>query len=162
VTVVAGRMRGWFRCLFATSALACGEDTDPSAPPGPPPSPKQTVRFEYRASTEADLEVFEGRRSCFLSVGRTHLHMSWHGFELAPFAPLGEDLWVLSRDDVPVGEHRIRVSDANACLVNPTGAVEAEVVFANDVKLTRHVDTPGTGTEPGFAFAVHADGTVTP
>jgi len=35
-------------------------------------------------------------------------------------------------------------------------------VFANDVRLTRLVDTPGNGIEPGFAFIVSADGSVSP
>lgn len=35
-------------------------------------------------------------------------------------------------------------------------------VFANGVLLTRIVDTPGNGTEPGLAFTVSASGGVTP
>ena len=35
-------------------------------------------------------------------------------------------------------------------------------VLGNDVLLVDTVPTPGSGTEPGLAFTVDADGTVTP
>lgn len=62
---------------------------------------------------------------------------------------------------MPVGsEQRIRVGDPNTCAENPTGA-STEDVTANGVLLTRIVDTPGSGIEPGLAFSAAADGTVT-
>ena len=42
-----------------------------------------------------------------------------------------------------------------------TGA-STERVSANGTLLTRVVDTPGSGIEPGLAFEVAADGSVTP
>lgn len=44
---------------------------------------------------------------------------------------------------------------------DPNGASTMNV-FANGVLLTRIVDTPGNGTEPGLAFTVSASGGVTP
>jgi hypothetical protein len=71
--------------------------------------------------------------------------------------------WTITFDDVPVGSReRIRVSDANVCSAeNATGAATANV-RANGVLLTDVVDTPGSGVEPGLAFSVAGDGTVTP
>ena len=63
---------------------------------------------------------------------------------------------------VQVGsEQRIRISDPNACALNATGA-STDGVSANGTLLTRVVDTPGSGVEPGLAFEVAADGSVTP
>jgi hypothetical protein len=76
--------------------------------------------------------------------------------------PVGEDRWEISFSDVPTGELlSIRVSDPNTCAENPTGA-STENVFANDVRLTNIVDTPGSGIEPGLSFTVANDGMVTP
>ena len=54
--------------------------------------------------------------------------------------------------------HRATVA---ACATDPNGA-STENVFANGILLTDIVGTPGNGTEPGLAFTVAADGTVTP
>ena len=48
----------------------------------------------------------------------------------------------------------------NACDENPTGAVTRNV-FVNNVRLIQNATTPGNGDEPGFAFTVAANGTVT-
>ena len=58
-------------------------------------------------------------------------------------------------------DQRIRISDPNACALNATGA-STDGVSANGTLLTRVVDTPGSGIEPGLAFEVAADGSVTP
>ena len=72
------------------------------------------------------------------------------------------DRWEIVFSDVPTtARQSIRVSDANACDQNPTGAATRNV-FANDVLLVDIVPTPGSGTEPGLAFSVAADGRVTP
>ena len=72
------------------------------------------------------------------------------------------DRWQITFDDVPVdSEQRIRISDPNACRTDPNGASTTNI-FANGVLLTRVVDTPGNGTEPGLAFTVAAGGVVTP
>jgi hypothetical protein len=53
-----------------------------------------------------------------------------------------------------------RINDQNSCDLNPTGAV-LNNVFANDVRLRQNATTPGNGDEPGYAFIVAANGTVT-
>ena len=64
--------------------------------------------------------------------------------------------------DVPIETRlSIRVSDPNVCTENATGA-STQNVFANDVLLVDIVPTPGSGTAPGLAFTVGADGIVTP
>lgn len=121
-----------------------------------------SVTFEYRAATEVDPEILEARSPCLILVGRTHIHPSWHDFQLFPLLPQGEELWTRRFDDVPQGSRRIRVSDPNACPLNPTGAVTARAIFANGTLLTTPADTPGTGIEPGFSFSVDENGVVTP
>ena len=75
---------------------------------------------------------------------------------------MGPDRWEITFTDVPVGsEQRIRISDPNTCALNETGA-STEGVSANGTVLARVVDTPGNGIEPGLAFEVAADGSVTP
>ncbi len=65
------------------------------------------------------------------------------------------------QDDVVLVRLSLRVSDPNVCTENSTGAATRNV-FANDVLLVDIVPTPGSGTEPGLAFTVDTDGTVTP
>ena len=75
---------------------------------------------------------------------------------------VGSDLWQITFTDVPIDIHvSIRVSDPNVCVENATGAATRNV-FANEVRLVEVVPTPGTGTEPGLAFTVSADGRVIP
>ena len=75
---------------------------------------------------------------------------------------VGADLWQITFTDVPIAVRlSLRVSDPNVCIENPTGAATRNV-SANDVPLVDVVPTPGSGTEPGLAFTVAADGTVTP
>ena len=62
--------------------------------------------------------------------------------------------------DVPVNTRvSFRVNDQNACDENPTGAVTRNV-FVNDIRLIQNATTPGNGDEPGFAFTVAPNGTV--
>ena len=75
---------------------------------------------------------------------------------------VGADLWQITFTDVPIDMRlALRVSDPNVCTENPTGAA-TQNVFAGDVLLVDIVPTPGSGTEPGLALTVSADGTVTP
>lgn len=146
---------------FAALALAlaaCGGD-DPGAP-GPPT--RATVRFVYEASTTIDPSVAQQFPGCVQGVGQTHIHPGWRSFARVDMQPEGDDRWEATFGDVPIGtEQRIRVSDPNVCAQNATGAA-TEGVRANGVPLVRVVDTPGSGVEPGLAFTVAADGTVTP
>jgi hypothetical protein len=144
--------------LFALLSFACGSE---EAPPVTPRS-RVTVAFVYRATTEANQQVIDDHPECAMLVGLTHIHPSWRSYEVIALKPEGPDLWTWTFDDVPVGEHKIRISDRNFCEFNATGAVTSTVVFANDVLLTERVGTPGTGLEPGFGFSVAEDGTVTP
>lgn len=139
----------------------CGGATAPTSPtPGSPSTGgAATVRFVYRAATtpRSDLPA-----DCVQLVGHTHIHPSWRGFGRIDMTPIGADRWEIAFADVPTGARQsIRVSDGNACDENPTGAATRNV-FANDVLLTEVVPTPGSGTEPGLAFTVSADGRVTP
>jgi hypothetical protein len=146
---------------FLLVAIACGdgETGDPARMDMPS---RATVTFVYSAATELNAEVAEEYPACVGGVGHTHIHPGWRDFDRVDMAE-GAGGWTITFDDVPVGSReRIRISDANVCSAeNRTGAATASVV-ANGVPLTDVVDTPGTGTEPGLAFTVAADGTVTP
>ncbi len=48
----------------------------------------------------------------------------------------------------------------NSCDENPTGAVTRNI-FVNDLRVVQNTTTPGNGDEPGFAFTVAPNGTVT-
>ena len=142
----------------AIAVTACGDD-EPSGPVG---ATTATVRFVYVASTAIDPAVEQQFPQCVQGVGQTHIHPSWRNFGRVNMQVAGADGWEITFQDVPVeGEQRIRVSDPNVCAQNPTGAA-TEGVSANGVTLTRIVDTPGSGIEPGLAFSVSADGAVEP
>jgi hypothetical protein len=66
----------------------------------------------------------------------------------------------LDLTDAPINTRlTFRVNDQNFCDENPTGAVTRNIIV-NDVRLNQNATTPGTGDEPGFAFTVASDGTV--
>ena len=154
-----------FRITVITALLtfaACGGSTTPTSPTGGGASATSTVRFTYRASTTPRTDLPASARECVSGVGRTHIHPSWRGFARIDMTPAGADRWEINFNDVPVDARQsIRISDGNACDQNPTGAATRNV-FANDVLLTEVVPTPGSGTEPGLAFAVSANGRVSP
>ena len=137
---------------------ACGDDsTGLGATPG-----FATVVFSYAAPTATDPAVTAAFPQCVQGVNVTHLHPGWRAFQAFALTAIGADRWEITLSDVPVGsEQRIRISDPNTCALNPTGA-STEGVSANGTLLSRVVDTPGTGIEPGLAFEVAADGSVTP
>jgi hypothetical protein len=61
---------------------------------------------------------------------------------------------------VPVNTRvSIRVNDQNACDENLTGTVTRNVLV-NDVRLVQNTTTPGSGDEPGFAFTIAPNGTI--
>ena len=133
------------------------------SPTGPAdPSQLTTVVFTYAAPTVTDSIVAETYSQCVTGVGVTHLHPEWRGFQAFSMTAIESDLWALTFVDVPVGsEQRIRVSDPNTCALNPTGASTVGV-SANGTLLTRVVDTPGSGIEPGLAFTASTDGNIDP
>jgi hypothetical protein len=137
----------------AALASACGDSADADF---------VAVRFEYRAPTVTDGAIAFAYPACIQLVGRTHIHPSWQDFRLVFMTAEEPDLWTVSFQTVRPGRHSIRVSDPNACVENDTGAVTAHAVYANGTLLTRMVDTPGTGIEPGFSLAVSLDGSVQP
>ena len=121
-----------------------------------------SVEFGYLAATAIDEAVRAAYPQCVSRVGRTHIHPSWRSFGRVNLIAMGAGEWRIVFDDVPVGiENRIRISDSNACDTDPNGA-STENVLANGTLLTRVVETPGEGPEPGLAFRVAADGVVTP
>ena len=145
--------------LLALVLIGCdsgdGSSTAPSAQTA-------TVRFDYRASTSLNPILTPASPTCVSAVGHTHIHPSWRGFARVDMQAVGADLWQITFTDVPVDERlSIRISDANVCDKNATGA-STDNVFANDVVLVDIVSTPGSGPEPGLAFTVDATGTVTP
>ncbi len=153
------RATRFVKILASLAVLGCGDD-----PSGPEPSGAVTVtvQFVYAASTATDPEVAANFPQCVQGVSVTHIHPSWRGYPAIPLTAVGAERWEISFSDVPVGgEQRIRISDPNTCALNPTGA-STEGVSANGTLLTRIVDTPGSGIEPGLAFRAAADGTVTP
>ena len=145
-------------CVVALALVGC--DSGGSSPTAP--STAATVRFDYRAATALTPNLPASTQTCVSGVGRTHLHPSWRGFERVDMQAVDADLWRIIFSDVPIDVRlSLRVSDPNVCTENPTGAATRSV-SANDVMLVDIVPTPGTGTEPGLAFSVMADGTVTP
>ena len=146
--VVVGILLGSAACFVDSTGLNA-----------PPPN-VVTVVFSYVAPTATDPAVAAMFPQCVQGVNVTHLHAGWRNFQAFPLTAMGPDRWEITFTDVPVGsEQRIRVSDPNTCALNATGA-STEGVSANGTLLTRVVDTPGTGIEPGLAFEVAADGSV--
>ena len=143
---------------MALALVGC--DTGGSSPTAP--STTATVQFDYHTATALAPNLPASTQECVRGVGRTHFHPSWRGFERIDMQAVGADLWQITFTDVPIDVRvSLRVSDPNVCTENPTGAATRDVL-ANDVFLVDIVPTPGTGTEPGLAFTVRADGTVTP
>ena len=147
--------------LLATVAAASScSSGDPAA--GVMSSATVQVEFVYLASTVTDPAVSAQFPFCVGAVGLTHIHPSWHGFSRTNMTAAGAGSWEITLGDVPVGQGlRIRISDPNACSTDPNGA-STDNVFANGTLLTRIVSTPGNGQEPGLAFDVASDGTVSP
>lgn len=151
------------RYLFVVAAslivTACGEDSRSSTAPS---RTLARVQFTYLAATTVRPDLPPDAQSCAAGVGRTHIHPSWRSFARIDMQAVGSDRWEIAFDDVPMGMRQsIRVSDPNVCTENPTGAATRNV-RANGVLLVDIVPTPGSGTEPGLAFTVDADGRVTP
>ena len=146
----------WFVVVGILLGLpACGDDSTGSLG-------SATVVFSYMAPTATDPAVAAMFPQCVQGVNVTHLHAGWRDFQAFALTAMGPDRWEITLIDVPVGsEQRIRISDPNACALNATGA-STEGVSANGTVLTRVVNTPGSGIEPGLAFEVAADGSVTP
>ena len=152
--VAAGSLLG----VVALTLVGCNGDPSPTGPS----TTTASVRFDYRAATALNANLPALTQACVSGVGRTHFHPSWRGFARIEMQAVGADLWQITFTDVPIDERvSLRVSDPNVCTENSTGAATRNV-FANDVLLVEIVPTPGSGTEPGLAFTVGANGIVTP
>ena len=142
----------------ALLAMACG---GPDNGPSPTPSSTATVRIIYRARVTPRTDLPQSLATCIAGVGQTHIHPSWRSFTAVPLQA-NANQWEITFNDVPANARQsIRVSDGNVCDENPTGAATRNI-FANEVLLTEIVTTPGSGPEPGLAFAVDASGRITP
>ncbi|MGQ0733335.1 MAG: hypothetical protein ACT4QD_06715 [Acidobacteriota bacterium] len=119
-----------------------------------------TVRVVFNGSTTRRTDLPATALACAEAVGQTHAHPSWRSFAAIPLQPVPPDRYQLTFDDVPIATTvSFRVNDQNWCDQNQTGAVLRNV-FANDVPLVQNTLTPGSGLEPGYAFAVDASGRV--
>lgn len=141
-------------------ALGCDESTGPSAPTAPPGSTTATVRIVFMGATARRSDLPASAQPCVSGVGATHTHPSWRNFAAIPLQPVPPDRYEISFTDVPVNTRvSFRVNDQNACDENPTGAVTRNV-FVNGIRLIQNTTTPGNGDEPGFAFTIAPNGTI--
>lgn len=100
-------------------------------------------------------------QACLSGVGATHAHPSWRNFAGIPLQPVPPGRYEIVFTDVPVNTRvAFRVNDQNACDENATGAVTRNVL-ANNTPLAQNTTTPGNGDEPGFAFTIAPNGTIT-
>ena len=145
--------------LLAT--IGCTGSATPSAPTPAPGSNLATVRIVFLGATARRSDLPASAEACVGGVGATHTHPSWRNFAAIPLQAVPPDRYEISFSDVPANTRvSFRVNDQNACDENPTGAVTRNVLV-NDVRLVQNATTPGNGDEPGFAFTIAPNGTVT-
>jgi hypothetical protein len=138
----------------------CDDASTPSPPTGPG-SAIPTIRIVFVGATARRTDLPPSAQPCVNGVGLTHIHPSWRDFAGIPLQPVPPDRYEITFTDVPAGTRAsFRINDQNSCDENPTGAVTRNV-FANDVRLAQNTTTPGTGDEPGYAFTVTQNGTIT-
>jgi hypothetical protein len=146
--------------VIGLAILGCDDSNRPSSPPTPSAT-TATVRIVYMGATARRSDLPGSAAACVSGVGATHVHPSWRNFAGIPLEPVPPDRYVIVFSDVPVNTRvSFRVNDQNACDENPTGAVTRNV-FANDIGLIQNAVTPGNGDEPGFAFTIASNGTIT-
>jgi hypothetical protein len=142
------------------AAAGCGDSKGSSAT-NPSGSTPPTVRVVFMGPTARRSDLPPSAQACVNGVGATHIHPSWRNFAGIPLTPVPPDHYEISFTDVPVNTRvTFRVNDQNSCDENPTGAVTRNILI-NDVRLVQNATTPGNGDEPGFAFMVGSNGTVT-
>jgi hypothetical protein len=145
--------------VLSLAALGCDDSNGPSPPTGPG-STTATVRIVFMGATARRADLPPSAQACVNGVGATHTHPSWRNFATIPLQPVPPDRYEISFTDVPVNTRvSFRVNDQNSCDENPTGAVTRNV-FVNDLRLIQNATTPGNGDEPGFAFTIAANGTI--
>ena len=137
------------------AASGCDESLSPTRP-----DPTATVRIVFAGSTTRRSDLPPSAQACAEGVGATHIHPSWRSFTGIPLEPLPPDRYEIVFADVPVTTRvSFRINDQNSCDENATGAVTRNVLV-NDLRLIQNATTPGNGVEPGYAFMVASNGTV--
>ena len=145
-----------FAVVLSLAMLGCGEPDGPTAPTGS----TATVRLLFIGSTTRRTNLPASAQACVNGVGPTHTHPSWRSFAAIPLQAMPPDRYEITFADAPIDTRvSFRVNDQNACDENPTGAVTRNV-FVNNIRLVQNATTPGNGDEPGYAFTVAANGTV--
>jgi hypothetical protein len=157
--VAMGARAAVLALVFTT--LCCNESRTPTSPaPAPVASPVTTVRIVLLGATARRADLPASAQACVNGVGVTHSHPSWRNFAAIPLQAVPPDRYEISFTDVPVSTRvSFRVNDQNACDENPTGAVTRNVLV-NDIRLVQNTTTPGNGEEPGFAFTIASNGTI--
>ena len=149
-----------FAITLSLALLGCTDSNRPSTPTTPTPSTTATIRLVFAGTTARRTDLPASAQACVDGVGATHTHPSWRGFAGIPLQAVPPNRYELTFTDVPVTMRvSLRVNDQNSCDENPTGAVTRNV-FVNNIGLVQNATTPGNGDEPGFAFAVAPNGTV--
>ena len=145
-----------FALVLSLAVLGCSESDGPTAPTGS----TATVRLVFMGSTTRRTNLPASAQACVNGVGPTHTHPSWRSFAAIPLQAVPPGRYEITFADVPIDTRvSFRVNDQNACDENPTGAVTRNI-FVNNIPLTQNATTPGNGDEPGFAFTVAPNGTV--
>jgi hypothetical protein len=146
--------------LASVATLACDYGNSPASP-NPPASTTATARIVFAGPTARRTDLPTSAQACVNGVGATHIHPSWRDFAGIPLQPVPPDRYEIVFTDVPVNTTvSFRVNDQNSCDENPTGAVTRNILV-NDIRLAQNATTPGNGDEPGYAFRIAANGTIT-
>ena len=142
--------------LVAVALPGCDEVPNQSTGPG---GISVTVRIIFEGATQLESDLPPAALPCVTGVGATHVHPSWRNFAAVPMIPVPPTRYELVFTDTPINTRvSFRVNDQNFCDENATGAVTTNVIV-NNVRLNQNTITPVD--EPGFAFTVGPDGTVT-
>ena len=154
-----GRVIAWGSAATIAFALGCDKASTPASPTTM--ATITTIRLVFQGSTNRRTDLPASAQACVNGVGATHTHPSWRNFAGIPLTPVPPSRYEITLTDVPVNTRvSFRVNDQNSCDENPTGAVTRNI-FVNDVALRQNTTTPGSGDEPGFAFSIAANGTIT-
>ena len=148
------------RLVVAAAVSLATSGCDEANGPSPPPTQPGSVRIVLAAATTRRSDLPPSAQSCADAVGATHIHPSWRNFAAIPLQPIPPDRYEIAFTDVPINMRMsFRINDQNACDENPTGAVTRNV-SVYDVPLVQNATTPGNGDEPGFAFTMAPNGTI--
>ena len=146
--------------VLVGATLGCDGTKTPSSP-SRSGAAVAAVRIVFAGSTARRTDLPASAAACVSGVGATHIHPSWRSFEAIPLQPVPPDRYEIAFTDVPVSTRvSFRINDQNSCDENTTGAVTRNI-FVNDLRVVQNTTTPGNGDEPGFAFTVAPNGTIT-